>query len=472
MANHIIRISSSFVILLGFMIITFVISSQQVALSQNLAPQFQVSAISYRQEAPTQSCNLSGLISANTTWSPDSCNPYIATGSVIVDTAYTLTIEAGVTIKWNPGTALTVRGALLAKGSAEQPVTFTSNQTNPASGDWAGIEFVDSSKDAEYDANESYLRGSIIQYSIIEYAGKKTNQAQGSPAINAVNASPYIDNTIIQNNQGMGVYIENGKTIHFTNNQVLFNFGTGIYFQYCEGDDSGLVDTLIHQNTINNNKDGGMYILSYRHCNPIISENTITNNSSDNVIGEGGGLYSSSTGINQLTTTLRKNIISNNSTKGFCGGVALERTDHHILEGNEINGNRSERQGGGVCVADGFTSVSMFDNDIKNNVSKSGGGGLVTLPGIIDKLVFHYNRFENNLNNGSLNHVYNNAAQRALNIDAENNWWGSSDPSVIESAIFHFADDSTKGVVDFEPFCNEACTPPDPLKVFLPLIKR
>ena len=44
--------------------------------------------------------------------------------------------------------------------------------------------------------------------------------------------------------------------------------------------------------------------------------------------------------------------------------------------------------------------------------------------------------------------------------------------AVIESSIFHFADDSTRGVVDFEPFCNDACMPPDPLKVFLPLIKR
>lgn len=412
----------------------------------------------------TQACNVSGLLSSNTTWSPSLCSEYIATGSVIVDTAITLTIDPGTIIKWNPGTTLTIRGALLAKGAAGQTILFTSNQSTPQPGDWGGIDFVDSSQDAVYDTNENYVSGSMIQHSIIEYAGKRASQTSASPAIDAKKASPYIDNTTIRNNQGTGVFIENGKTIHFTNNQILFNLGTGIVFNFCEGDSLGFVDTLIHKNTINDNKDGGVYIFPGQNCNPIITENMIANNSTDNTnnsgsFGRSGGLYCSGSGSNKLTTTLRKNIISNNSSKGNCGGVFLNWTDYHILEGNEINGNQSEQKGGGVCIGQ-FTRVLMSNNDIKNNVSKSGGGGVVMFgSNTVDTHIFHYNRFENNLDNGLPNHLYNEGSQSTPNVDAENNWWGSNDLATIESSIYHFADDSTRGVVDFEPFCNEACKP-------------
>lgn len=86
--------------------------------------------------------------------------------------------------------------------------------------------------------------------------------------------------------------------------------------------------------------------------------------------------------------------------------------------------------------------------------------------------IFRYNRFENNLDNGSINHFYHSYIKSTPNIDAENNWWGSSDPALIEASIYHFVDDSRRGVVDFEPFCNESCKPPEPLKVFLPMVAR
>ena len=415
------------------------------------------------QANPTQSCNLSGLISTNTTWSPSTCNPYIATGSVIVDTAYTLTVEAGTNIKWNPGTALTIRGTLLARGSAEQPVTFTSNQTTPKAGDWVGIEFVDSSRDAEYDANENYLRGSMIQHTVIEYAGKNGNTSVA--AVNTKGASPYIDHTTIQNNQGEGVNI-NGKTIHFTNNQVLSNLGTGIYINHCQGDGSGLIDTIIHKNIVSNNKDSGIIIYTTGDCNPIISENVITNNSNNRINALAGGIHCEGPSIGRPIVTLVKNIISNNSTSSCGGGIALRWTEYHVLEGNLIESNQSET-GGGVCFGLWANQGLMLDNDVKNNVSKFGGGVISS-----GNTEFHYNRFENNLVNGALNHFYNNSSQSTPNIDAEDNWWGSSDPATIESSIYHFADDSAQGVVDFEPFCNESCKPPEPLKVFLPMVAR
>ena len=46
-------------------------------------------------------CTVTGFIAVDTVWSPTTCDPYTATGSVIVQSGVTLTIEAGTTIKFN-----------------------------------------------------------------------------------------------------------------------------------------------------------------------------------------------------------------------------------------------------------------------------------------------------------------------------------------------------------------------------------
>lgn len=116
--------------------------------------------------------------------------------------------------------------------------------------------------------------------------------------------------------------------------------------------------------------------------------------------------------------TLVKNIISNNSTSSCGGGIALRWTEYHVLEGNLIESNQSET-GGGVCFGLWANQGLMLDNDVKNNVSKFGGGVISS-----GNTEFHYNRFENNLVNGALNHFYNNSSQNTPNIDAETDFGG------------------------------------------------
>lgn len=79
--------------------------------------------------------DVSGLISANTTWSKN--NIYVLNGKVVVDAGVTLTIEAGTIIKGKEGTgslasALIVArgGKLMAEGTADNPIIFTSVKDN------------------------------------------------------------------------------------------------------------------------------------------------------------------------------------------------------------------------------------------------------------------------------------------------------------------------------------------------------
>ncbi len=104
---------------------------------------------------------VSGVISANTTWALAS-SPYLVTGDVTVNPGVTLTIEAGVVVKFYPGTNLTVNGILSAVGTSDQRIYFTSlkddsvggdsnldgSATWPAPGDWGRILFGNSSVDA------------------------------------------------------------------------------------------------------------------------------------------------------------------------------------------------------------------------------------------------------------------------------------------------------------------------------------
>lgn len=86
---------------------------------------------------------VSGEITSNTTWSND--NIYLLDGWVYVRNGATLTIEPGTLIKGDFATkgALIVErgGRLVADGTAEQPIVFTSQRAagSRAYGDWGGV---------------------------------------------------------------------------------------------------------------------------------------------------------------------------------------------------------------------------------------------------------------------------------------------------------------------------------------------
>ena len=63
------------------------------------------------------------------------------TGHVIVASGVTLTIDSGVTVKFDNGKVMLVEGTLVAQGTSGNEVTFTSSATSPAAGDWGYIEF-------------------------------------------------------------------------------------------------------------------------------------------------------------------------------------------------------------------------------------------------------------------------------------------------------------------------------------------
>lgn len=86
----------------------------------------------------SQATEVKDDIDRNTIWTRANA-PYIITRDISVRDGVILTIEPGVTVRFNPGTDMTVNGALIATGTANLPISFSSNADNPGPGAWGGI---------------------------------------------------------------------------------------------------------------------------------------------------------------------------------------------------------------------------------------------------------------------------------------------------------------------------------------------
>jgi flagellar hook assembly protein FlgD len=102
---------------------------------------------------------VSGHIESETTWTPAG-SPYRLIGDVLIDTGIVLTIEPGVIVESGHGYGLTVNGNLSAAGTQPLPITFTSYEHEPQTGDWSGIEFTPLSS------------GSELNHCVIEFADR------------------------------------------------------------------------------------------------------------------------------------------------------------------------------------------------------------------------------------------------------------------------------------------------------------
>ena len=109
--------------------------------------------------------DVSGAISSDTTWGT-SGSPYTVTGNVLVSSGVTLTIEAGVTVKFNSGLYIKNEGVISAVGTSDNKITFESSADSPAKSDWEGIR-IRSTGGSSIDGNQNHSSGSQFKYVVI-----------------------------------------------------------------------------------------------------------------------------------------------------------------------------------------------------------------------------------------------------------------------------------------------------------------
>ena len=142
-------------------------------------------------------------------------------GSDGADGVTSLTIEPGVEVRFKPGQFLQVagdstsyKGALIAQGTPENKIIFTSSSATPSPGDWNGISFRAASSDTM----------TILEHCEVSYAGGQYG------SVYLYNASPIIQYNTIQKNSNSGVYVTGtGSNNAVINCNVIQNNPNGIY---------------------------------------------------------------------------------------------------------------------------------------------------------------------------------------------------------------------------------------------------
>jgi len=202
----------------------------------------------------------------------------------------------------------------------------------------------------------------------------ETNSAaQGGGIKCRYGASPEIDNNAITGNTavyvggGVGGYTNCSLTI--TNNSISDNQagrqGGGIG---CRESCS----VTISDNTISANSAGwrgGAVLLTYG-CSGLIEANAITENSAAGTTSGGGaGIF-----LYESSCSIANNDISNNSSSFGGGGIRVAEGSDILITDNKIKNNTASTSGGGICVS--WSSPEIRGNEIVGNSAIGQGGGI------------------------------------------------------------------------------------------------
>jgi hypothetical protein len=152
----------------------------------------------------TAEVNVNQDITASVTWTADKV--YLITGDINVDNNSVLTIQPGTVIKFNAGASLTIgyssNATIIANGTAQSPIIFTSTALLPAAGAWEGLYF-----------DSHTLNNSTLSYCSILYAG--SNSSYGAVNIDGCDMS--LDHITISNSASYGIWT------NYTNNYGGFS---------------------------------------------------------------------------------------------------------------------------------------------------------------------------------------------------------------------------------------------------------
>ncbi len=154
--------------------------------------------------AAAQSTIASLTLSNDTTFTAAN-GPYTVTGHITVVDTVVMTVEAGAVFRFGNSGGLDVRGALVAVGTQEAPIVFSTDQLNPLDGFWDGI-LIDGFRSA------GLQRAGLQSRTRLEWCDIGFGSGTGIGSISALvlirgNASPIIANSTIHDARSHGLIV-------------------------------------------------------------------------------------------------------------------------------------------------------------------------------------------------------------------------------------------------------------------------
>lgn len=379
-----------------------------------------------------------GTLQSNATWTTG--NTYVVVETVIIPSQIRLDIEAGATVKFNQFSGMFVDGGQLhISGAPNDSVYFIPNHQANDSWFWNGITL---SSIGEPDQVH------------IEYAGIRHAQhgIRGS-------SSDYvlIRHSNISNHLTAGLLLENSSDWHITDNKIANNL-RGIEISASGNGNSASGNHIMRNNL--SNADINIFLQSIDHAT---ADNNLFEHNLLQSAGNGIWLFSTSHGVSG-GTSISHNFIINNGTGN--GGHGLILSVKGVTVNNNIFWNNSS--------AVDFTNaqqVTFFNNNIYHN-NKG-----ITIRNNSDDIHLYHNTLTANKNDflsfqsaGDIDFSNNNvfdykegAEGIIKNLTAEDihitdNFWGTTNDSIINRLMYHAPNDPDLGELIYEPFLEQ----PDP----------
>jgi hypothetical protein len=385
--------------------------------------------------------NLPSIISSDTTLTQDG-SPYSLIGPTRINSGVTLTLEAGAIL--NIGDYyLQVDGTLRSIGTSSNKAEILSTLSIRMEDPIGYINFTDSCTSwNEQTGSGCILENTLINQTII-YTGNSTvkinsdtinfqgNMMVDNVALSIKGGETPVTNSIINaavmtlggTSTISGNTITGGLALYggsptATNNDV----SGGSTYIYFAKDETRVYNTIairgVCSPTVSDNDvHGSIHVGDYRGYE---GPATITDNR----------IYGSITGQGNLAITNNK----------IFGGITTTDTNVNI-QGNQISGNAQT----GVSISDDavfkHNSISGFNVSILVNPSSSG----TSYPTIKN----------NNIQNWGQYCIKNLASN---DVDASNNWWGTTDIQTITQSVYDQTYDFNLGKVNITPILNEPDT--------------
>jgi len=452
--------------------------------------------------------------------------PYVVAGDLTVDDGDTLTLEAGVELKFQPEIWLRGYGMLKATGTDENRIQFTSyrddsvggdtnadgSNTTPNEGDWNGIYFykadaaasVLTSCDITYATNAVYIKDSGENVTL----NRSTFQRSLDAGIVLDYSSPLIKDCEISQNGGDGILAKDGSSdARIQESRFVDNKGYGLVLY---GDSNKHLRNLNFQN----NSPNAIRVLSDKlytgvwlnHNVPYIIGGDLTVDDGDTLTLEAGA---------QLKFERDTSLTVNGSLKAT--GTLSHPIYFTSFQDDKIGGDTNQDGNSTTPQPGDWKYLRFYNADVgtllsychiryaQNAVNMKNSGANVAFSNsrfqfsedsgvYIDSssptfrgCVFSQNQTDGltlkeyysaqpNLGTADEhgNNIFNENGRYALGnetsktISAVGNYWGTTVEATIQERIYDKRDDNSLGEVIYRPFLAEADLHPNPPQVLSP----